>query len=160
MRTSKKINTVWTFPYRKKYYITHPWKWFSQFGRNIRSTYMRAKYGWTYSDVWNWDTWFAHTVPSMLRHMADHGSAYPGREPFDTPEKWHDWLHNIADMIETGTEEWQDKHNEYYEEYLEKFDEESRDLYWQRANELSEQGNRNIRYALGQIAEHYYDIWD
>lgn len=160
MKKNKKNNTVWEFPCRKKYYITHPWEWFSQFGSNIRAAYRRVKYGWCYSDVWNWDVWFARTVPPMLRHMADHGCAYPGYEPFDTPEKWHDWLHNIADMIETGTEEWQDNHNEYYEKYLENFDEKYRDLYWQRANELSEQGNRNIKYALGQIAEHYYDIWD
>lgn len=121
---------------------------------------MRAKYGWCYSDVWNWDMWFAHTVPPMLRHMADHGSAYPGYEPFDTPEKWHDWLHNIADMIETSTEEWQDEHNEYYEEYTNSWDKELRIKYMQRADELAKQGNRNIRYAFGQIAEHFYNLWD
>lgn len=121
---------------------------------------MRAKYGWTYSDVWNWDVWFADTVPPMLRHMADHGCAYPGHEPFDTPEKWHDWLHNIADMIETSTEKWQNEHNEYYEKYLEKFDDNYRDLYMQRAEELAKQGDRNIRYALENLGKFFHNIWD
>lgn len=96
----------------------------------------------------------------MLRHMADYGSAYPGYEPFDTPEKWHDWLHNIADMIETSTEEWQDEHNEYYEKYLEKFDNNYRDLYMQRAEELAEQGEKNIRFAFENLGKYFYDLWD
>ena len=121
---------------------------------------MRARYGWTYSDVWNWDIWFAYTVPPMLRHMADYGSAYPGYEPFDTPEKWHDWLHNIADMIETSTEDWQDEHNEYYEEYTNSWDEELRIKYMQRAEELAKQGDRNIRYAFENLGKYFYNLWD
>ena len=92
--------------------------------------------------------------------MADYGCAYPGYEPFDTPEKWHDWLHNIADMIETSTEEWQDEHNEYCEEYTDSWDKELGEKYFARAEELRAQGDRNIRYALENLGKYFYDLWD
>ena len=104
--------SVWYMPYNKKYLITHPWQWVRCTYRNIRDAYRRSVYGWTYGDVWDWDNWFTHVVPDMLRHMANKGSAYPGCEPFDTPEKWHDWLQHMAYLIETADEEWQDEHNE------------------------------------------------
>ena len=94
--------SVWYMPYNKRYLITHPWQWVRCACRNIRDAWRRSVYGWTYGDVWDWDNWFTHVVPDMLRHMADKGSAYPGYEPFDTPEKWHKWLHWIADLIETA----------------------------------------------------------
>ena len=173
--------SCWNWPYCKRYYLTHPWKWFGSLWQNIKDVRMRARYGFTWSDVWNWDHWFLHTVPNMLRHMADHGSAYPGHEPFTTPEKWHDWLHEIADLLETGNEDWQEKHNEYYEEYMKHImdnwkpmvvDEngfyhqtprertELENKYFARAKELAERGDANVRRAVTAIAEHFFDIWD
>lgn len=174
-------NSVFYLSYGKRYYLTHPWKWIKEVGYNIRAAWKRATCGWCAADVWDWDNWFMLTVPDMFRHMADHGSAYPGHEPFTTPEKWHDWLHEMADLIETGREDWQDEHNEYYDEYMKHLmdnwepptkDEngflvhKSREFteldkkYFTRANELREQGEKNIRFVLSQIAEHFYDLWD
>ena len=87
----------------------------------------------------------------------------------------------MANLIETGREDWQDEHNEYYDEYMKHLmdnwepptkDEngflvhKSREFteldkkYFARANELREQGEKNIRFVLSQIAEHFYDLWD
>lgn len=155
--------SVWYMPYNKKYLITHPWQWFKCAWRNIRDAWRRSVYGWTYGDVWDWDTWFTRVVPDMLRHIANHGSAYPGHEPFDTPEKWHDWLQHMAFLIETADEEWQDEHNEFYKDYMDHImenDKERFNKYIARANELYEQGERNIAQALVEIGQHFYSIWD
>ena len=57
----------------------------------------------------------------MLRHMADYGSAYPGFKneevDFSTPEKWNDWLHSMADVLESLQEENWFSQNEYEEEF-------------------------------------------
>jgi len=169
----KYYNNVWTWPYSNKYYLTHPHKWFSQLGRNIRAAHMRATCGWCYSDVWDWDSWFMHTVPDMFRHMADHGCGYPGFEPFETPEKWHDWLHKMADQIESCTEEAQEKNNEYYEEFINqimdkwKFEKkiscahtELDDKYYARAKELGEKAHNDIKDALNQIGDNFERLWD
>lgn len=159
--------SVWYMPYNKKYLITHPWQWFRCAWRNIRDAWRRSVYGWTYSDVWDWDTWFMRVVPDMLRHMANHGSAYPGHAPFETPEKWHDWLNEMAHLIETADEAWQDEHNEYYEEYmkhimgnLNKEPSEIYKNYMNRSKELAKEGEDNIRRALTFIGEHFHNIWD
>ena len=171
--------SVFYLRYGKRYYLTHPWAWFKDAYINLKSAWMRATRGWCYSDVWDWDVWFMRVVPNMLRHMAEHGSAYPGREPFNTPERWHDWLNEMADLIESGDEQWQDEHNEYYKEYINSImskpwklaadyekhhiplvDPEIKDKYWARSKELSEQGEKNIKFALESIGSHFYNIWD
>lgn len=173
--------SCWDFPYRKRYYLTHPWKWFKDLWRNIRDVHMRAKYGFCWSDVWNWDNWFLHVAPQMLRHMAKEGCAYPGNETFNTPERWHDWLNEVADLLDTGREDWQDQHNEYYEQYMKELatkwqpwimDEngnyhwpapnrtELDDKFYARSRELAEQGEDNVRRAMEMLGEHFFSIWD
>lgn len=173
--------SVWYLPYNKRYLLTHPWQWFKCVWCCIRDAWRRSVYGWTYGDVWDWNSWFLHTTPNMLRYMADKGAAYPGSEPFTTPEKWHDWLHKIADLLETGLEEWQDEHNEYHDEYIKHLmdnweppikDEngclihKSREFteidkkYFARAKELNEQGQKNVQTALTEIAKNFFMIWD
>lgn len=170
--------TAWSFCYSKRHYLTHPWKWFKDLWRGIRDSWMRAKYGFCYSDVWDWDNWFLYTTPQMLRHMADKGSAYPGMPPFETSEKWHDWLHEVADLLESGREDWQDAHNEYHDEYMKQLSgihweddneyihcmtREKTEIdkkYWDRAHELSKQGEDNVRRAMSMMGEHFFCLWD
>ena len=173
--------SVWYMPYNKRYLITHPWQWVRCAYRNIRDAWRRSVYGWTYGDVWDWDTWFVRVVPDMLRHMASHGSAYPGHPPFETPEKWHDWLNEMAHLIETADEAWQDEHNEYHEEYMKHLMDDWKPMipdedgvyhhtpkepseiykqYMKRSQELAKEGEDNIRRALTLIGEHFYSIWD
>lgn len=117
---------VFQWPYCTRYYLTHPWKWFSQLWKNIKAAYHRIRYGWCSWDVWDWDSWFCSTTPSMLRYMTDHGSAYPGREPFDTPEKWHDWLYKMAHTIERlQYDNWLEDQNEYSKDYEKTFEDDA-----------------------------------
>lgn len=156
-------NSVWYWPYSNKYYLTHPWLWFKHLGQNVRDAYRRARYGWSYGDIWDMDRWIIYTFPPMLRYLAEHGHAYPGHAPFETPERWHDWLHEMADLLETGSEDWQDEHNEYYEEYIDNIataPNELRDLYLERAKELGKQGEDNVRRAMTLLGEHFYNLWD
>lgn len=176
----KNPNSVFGFPYNKKYYLTHPHKWLKQLGRNLRAAWMRCTKGWCYYDVWDWDMWFMTTVPPMFRHLAKYGHGYPGFEPFETPEKWQNWLNEIADQIESCTEEAQANNNEYYEEYMkhimdrwEPFKDENGvvhlphhglteldEKYFARAKELGAKADEDIKDALNQIGENFTRIWD
>ena len=171
--------SVWYMPYNKHYLLTHPWKRFGCAYRCIQNAWRRSVYGWTYSDAWDLDTWIVRTLPPMLRHIATYGSAYPGQTPFETPEKWHDWLHEMADLLETGREDWQDEHNEYRDEYMKhltdgwntRLDDNGNvihkrttnditDKYLARENELMKQSEQNVYTALGMIREHFWELWD
>ena len=177
----KNYNSVFTFPYCKRYYLTHPHKWFKQLWHNLRAAWMRCTKGWCYYDVWDWDVWFMTTVPPMFRHLAEYGQGYPGFAPFETPEKWKDWLLKMADQIENCTDDAQEKNNEYYEEYMnhimdkwepwEKMENgtyrlphtdltELDEKYFTRAKELNNKAEDDIQDALRQIGENFYRLWD
>lgn len=177
----KSVNSVWDWPYCTKYYWTHPWVWFKHLGQNIRDAYRRARYGWTYVDVWNMDVWIMRTLPPMLRHMATHGSAYPGHEPFETPERWHEWLNKMADLLESGLEEKQNNCNEFYNEYIKSLEDDlsiiytdengmihykSKGLsaadheYFNRAEEIAKDAANNVHNAMSQLGMYFNNLWN
>jgi hypothetical protein len=110
---------------------------------------------------------------NMCIHLARHGSAYPGTEPFETPEKWHDHLYNLAAKLrkyanfETATED----ENEYWPEYREKvlykgslnLTEDEKDLrakYYAREREIFEDLQRETEETFALIGKYLYKYWD
>ena len=91
---------MWTFPYRKSYYLTHPWKWWHDFYWSIRNFIHRGRYGFAYSDVWNWYWWWATAGAEALRYLAKHHKGYPAYKPWETPEKWTEYLNDLADKLD------------------------------------------------------------
>ena len=168
---------VFQWPYRARYYLTHPWKWFSQLWRNIKAAYHRVRYGWCSWDVWDWDSWFCSITPAMLRHMADKGMAYPGGEPFETPEKWHDWLYKMANTIERlQYDDWMEDSNEYSKDYEKTFEdgysnltttsdselskEKIREKYYERCEEIN-QTREQVLENFGSSFFKFFDrLWD
>lgn len=175
---------VWTWVYRPKYYLAHPWKWFGELFTNIRAAYRRARYGWDYSDAWSYDEYFLAVTPQIFRHIADYGMAYPGPgTTFDTPEKWHDWLHSVADVLESLQEENWYSQNPYEEEFHRLSDvtrktwtdekgfihythekdlefEEVRARYLKEYESLNKKRQELIEDTLKQIGENFFMLWD
>jgi len=164
-----KLNVLTHFPYSKRYYLKHPWRWFRHLLINLKDFWNRGTQGWTYTDVWNWDSWFCSITPPMLRHMADEGCAYPGVEPFNTPEKWHDWLYKMADTIEhLQYDDWMDYNNEYTASYESTFaldgktsaneaeKQEIRNKYYNRCMEI----NQTRKVFLEQFGKEFFSVLD
>lgn len=161
-------NSVFNYSYSKRYYLTHPWKLIKEFFQNCYHGWRRAIYGWTWEDCWNFDSWFCIVVPQLLKHLADYGCGYPG-EPFDTPEKWHDWLYEIAHRIERlQYDDWMEDNNEYSKEYLESFEndwcserqEEIRKKYYARCEEINKT-RQQVLEDLGKSFFKFFDcLWD
>lgn len=176
------LNVLIDFPYTKRYYLLHPWKWFKHLFINIKDFWLRGTKGYTYSDVWNFDSWFCSVVPPMLRHMAEYGSAYPGVEPFGTPEEWHTWLNKMADDIEhIQCDIWYDINNEYAKEYHQSFEDEFyekehpnvtvtfsntmprdevRKLYYEKSKELNKSRQAALNAVFKEFSTHFDCLWD
>lgn len=92
--------SVWSFPYSKKYYITHPHKWFKDLYWNWRNFWHRGRYGYAYVDVWNFCDWYPRVAAEALRYLRDHSSSYPGVKPWETPKKWNEYLDYLANRLE------------------------------------------------------------
>ena len=177
-----KKRSVFNYSYSKKYLLTHPWKFIKEFFQNCNHAWRRAIYGWTWEDCWNLDDWLLNILPEMLRHMADYGSAYPGFKneevDFSTPEKWDDWLHSMADVLESLQEENWFSQNEYEEEFhkqselhrskgnksiTEMNDEDFdtlRELYFARIDELTKERKKLLIDTFSKLGQHLDCLWD
>ena len=155
---------VFELPYNFRYYLRHPIDFVRQCGRNLKNARMRLKLGYCDYDAWDMDEWFLNVIPGVLRIIADKGSAYPGREPFETPEKWRRWLHSIADRLEACDTEHTDDRNEHWRELMDGKDNIPRDIvvhnYNISAQELYLENQQTLKECFAELAEHFYELWD
>lgn len=180
--------SVWTFSYRKSYYLTHPWLWFKDLYWNIRNFWHRGRYGYAYVDVWNFCDWYPRAGAAALRYLADHGHGYPGHVPWETPEKWHDHLHELANQLDRCADSLDicfggEERNEYAEEFHRMCDElqeirknedgtvtmriretpeykELRDNYFRRVKEIDEADNRYREEIYKFVGANLGRYWD
>lgn len=172
------LNLLNDFPYTKYYYLTHPWRFFYEVWLNIKNSFSRATKGHAWCDSAEMDNFLLHIIPSMLRDIAK-GPAYPGTEPFDTPEKWEDWCNALADVFESVQEEnWTEGRNEWEEEWrkaceilhphpnftttTEMTEAEAQEIckmYFEREKELFEEREKIIQDAYTQLAKYHSMLW-
>lgn len=111
---------VFSYTYRKRYYLKHPWKFIKETGQNLRAAWHRATLGYAYRDVWELGPQLLEILPPMLHHL----EKYHCGTPCDmTDEEWTQWLHKMADSIERLQEENWEKQNEYADEFFRVMDE-------------------------------------
>lgn len=180
------VLSVWSFPYRKRYYLTHPWMWMKDLYWNIRNFWHRGRYGFAYVDVWNFCSWYPRVGAAALEYLALHKSGYPGIKPWDTPEAWEEYLHYLSKRLERCANAQEIDFGEERNEYSEAFDEmmkrvyhekkegkwieasfdmtdedkELRDKYFERAKELAEVDNQYTIETFKWIGEDLGRLWD
>lgn len=173
--------SVWTWSAGWRYYLRRPWKWFKELYWNVKYAWRRSTKGYCFLDYTNFSEWFCQIAPSMLRDIADKGWGYPGVEPFDEPEKWHDWLHKMADQLEWCSETWREENkiNEYYQPYMDEIEktlkehdsldwlgyssEKEKELmskYYDREMELYDESQKKLTETLTEMTEHWWRLWD
>lgn len=171
-------NLITWFPYRPRYYLTHPWKFFQELGQNIHLIWQRATKGYAYSDAAEMDEFLLHIIPAMLREIAN-GAAYPSNDEFPTYEKWQDFCNSLADVFESVQEEnWEEGRNKWEEDFNKAFEilhphpnftctsdmteEEAQQvckLYWEREKELWSERENIIKDAYAILAKYHGYFW-
>ena len=179
--------SVWTFPYRKKYYLTHPWKWFNDLYWNIRNFWHRGRYGFAYIDAWNFCEWYPRVAAAALRHIRDHGCGYPGVKPWETFEAWHEYLDYLAKRLDRCADcqdilfgedrnEYKDELDEIMRRRKERIEhddgsitikhtltpeeEEIRKKYWEREKEIHDADQAYIEETYNILGKILQRIWD
>ena len=177
--------SVWTYPYRKTYYLTHPWMWFKDTYWNFRNWWHRGKYGFGYVDAWNWSNWWCEVGAAALKYMAENGHGYPGVEPWETPEKWKEHLLKTVEELKwcAKTCDWDgEEENEFSDAfhkimskawhetrdergYIIGFDltmdeKELKDKYWVRVKEITKEHEVKRQEILGRLGKELPRYWD
>ena len=157
--------SVFSLSCGKRYYLTHPLKLLRECKNNLKAAWQRATKGYCAMDWANFNNWFTFVVPRMLRSMADEGMAYTfveGEEPEKaTPERWHEWLHEMADKIAYAGED-TDKENEYAEKFYESaLDKQLHNKeYFDRMQELSDKHQQVLKEAMMELVDNWWSLWD
>ena len=179
--------SVWSYPYKKTYYLTHPWKWMKDLYWNMRNFIHRGRYGYAYVDVWNFCDWYPRVGAEALRYLARHNSGYPGTKPWNTMEEWREYLEYLANRLQRCADS-QDilfgqERNEYQEELdeimkkrlvithnddgsvthshtLTPEEEEIRKKYWAREKEIRDADQTYIEETYKWLAEDLGHMWD
>ena len=179
--------SVWTFPYKKSYYLTHPWKLWHDFYWNIRNFWHRGRYGFAYVDVWDWSEWWPKVGAAALRYLKENGHGYPGIEPWETPEKWDEHLQELADKLDWCADSqdipFSEEENEYskameeiqnrcrreetdekgmWHTWLEMTDEDKkiRDKYFEKEKELQEKYDNKRSEIFAELGRNLPRYWD
>lgn len=167
------------------YYIRHPIRFMRHFIRNLNNAYSRIVRGYCKSDYFNLDSWLITLLPQMLREIKNSPvGAYPGIKPFETPEKWHEWLETMALNFESIQNNWAEVKNEYDGEYWDIFHnyvetygnicqavengpqksaqdylKEVQEKWLARAQELDEQQQAFTENLFLELSKHLYQLW-
>lgn len=115
------INVLNDFPYRPRFYLTRPWKFFQECWWNIKAVWQRATKGHAWRDSAEMDEFLLYIIPSMLRDIAN-GEAYPGNDEFPTYESWQQFCNQLADKFESAQEEKLYDRNQFNDKFLDAFD--------------------------------------
>lgn len=159
--------SVWTFSYRKSYYLTHPWKWFKDLYRNIRNFWHRGHYGFAYVDVWDFCKWYPRVGAEALRYLAKHNNGYPAMEQWKTMEEWREYLEYLADRLQRCADSMDicfgKERNEYYEAYsksMPKPEKELIDKYLTREKEINDADQEYNETTWKWLGEDLGNLWD
>lgn len=149
------------FSYNRRYYLTHPWKLITDLWIGAKNLWHRARYGYAYIDAWNMSSAWCEMGANMLAHLAEYGCAYPGNGEFDTPEKWHAHLEDMARRLRKCADIDWDNENEYYVDYFNDLgNDKLRQKYWQRSRELQAVRMAFIRETFEEFARNFDCYWD
>lgn len=171
---------VFSYGYRKGYYLKHPIKFVCETIENFRAAHQRAVNGFAFRDCWELGPQLLQVLPQMLRHL----EKYHCGTPMDmTDEEWTQWLHKMADDIELLQEENWEKQNEYSDEFYRVSEEtrrterdengglrvtwsdepdycELKEKYFARSKELNEQWYVKAEEVFCRLSKMIPSLWD
>lgn len=153
--------SICLFSYNKRYYLTHPWALVRDLWIGTKNLWHRARYGYAYIDAQNMSSAWCEMGANMLLHLAQYGSTFPGNEEFDTPEKWHAHLEDMASRLRKCADiDWNEE-NEYYEKYLENpQDEEVREKLWAQTRIIADRREQFIKDTFEMLSRNFDCYWD
>ena len=125
----------------------------SDFWYDFRCRCQRFKRGYAYSDVWDMDVWFMHTVKPMLIHLRDHGIGIPNELYVDGENERVNWENTLTEMI--NCLELMDENT--VREHLGISDSDYSFESYQKTNDFMEE-NKNRFFEL--FSKYFFDLWD
>lgn len=170
---------IWSPRYRFPIFLWHPLYAIKTRWRDLKNFLHRGQYGYAYSDVWNWNTWWSTVGAEALRYLANHGCGYPGMEPWDTEDKWKAYLLDMADKLQWCGDSidrypYDNEERNQYAKQMEEIrvlkyrkdlpltpeEETVKNLYWERVDEIWNEDVKKREEIFAEIGRNFGRFWD
>jgi len=160
------MDTVHAFYTPYKFWRT-PIKWIKDFFCNCSIARDRIRKGWSPNDIWNLEMYLSSIIGESLDFLASHHMGYPGNEPFETSEKWEDWLRAQAYPFKHYLED-NDNENPFSEEFIKCLDIDTLDLisdelrknYNETDRKIQEKKYQEVQKAMEELGKYWGHLWD
>lgn len=96
----EKTIPLYIFGFSKRYYLTHPWKWFKDLHTGITNAWHRARCGWAWVDLWNTDNYIDQLLPNMIEELAKRSHGWPQSDEHPEFEDWQLELRILARLLD------------------------------------------------------------
>ena len=126
----------------------------SDFWYDLRVRFQRFKRGYSYSDVWDIDSWFMTMVKPMLIHLRDHGIGIPfdlyNHEDENERIDWENILTEMVECLDLMNEDAAQK-------YLNIADDDYSIESYKKVNNLMDE-KKNRFFEL--FSKYFFSLWD
>lgn len=143
------------------------------FFKCIKYSFQRIANGYCDKDMFNLDNYYKSLFYVTLTDLSQNCYSFPGREPFETYEKWVNYLNDMASYFYQSIEDIDYYENEYEDEFLNKFDylhslgqldtkenRELRDKWLKETIEIDKLRQKDLNTALTMLKKSFNDLWD
>ena len=108
---------IHTHSYNTKYYLTHPWYYAKDIVTASRNLYARARKGYAWVDLWNFDDYLGEMVPNALDELADKSNGWPATKDWPEFEDWKAELHLMATLLRLCNVDWFEENNNFWKTF-------------------------------------------
>ena len=153
------MNVLTYFPYTKRYYLTHPWRFFRQCWYNLYHAWERVTKGYCGLDVCEMCSFLLELIPNMLDELKENNVGYPVNM---TEEQWHSILEEMSKLFRDAVEVDDSDNSSLAEECNKPREERNPEVikaYWKEVEEKRDARHVSLSKGMKMLEEYFWNLW-
>ena len=152
------MNVLTYFPYTKRYYLTHPWRFFRQCWYNFYHAWERVTKGYCGLDACEMCSFLLELIPNMLDELKENNVGYPVNM---TEEQWHSTLEEMSKLFRDAVEV-DDFDTSLAEECNKPREERNPEVikaYWKEVEAKRDARYVSLSKGMKMLEEYFWNLW-
>lgn len=153
------MNVLTYFPYTKRYYLTHPWRFFRQCWYNLYHAWERVTKGYCGLDVCEMSSFLLELIPNMLDKLKEINVGYPVNM---TEEQWYSTLEEMSKLFRDAVEVDDSDTTHLAEECNKPREERNPEVmkaYWKEVEAKRDARYVSLSKGMKMLEEYFWDLW-
>lgn len=153
------MNVLTYFPYTKRYYLTHPWRFFRQCWYNLYHACERVTKGYCGLDVCEMSSFLLELIPNMLDKIKEINVGYPVNM---TEEQWHSTLEEMSKLFRNAVEVDDSDTTTLAEECNKPREERNPEVmkaYWKEVEAKRDARYVSLSKGMKMLEKYFWNLW-